>query len=414
MKNGKANPARPLVGDLGLDDYIDIERANDRWDELFVEAEYIKGEPAYTPREILQQPWTWWQSAQMGARRFSDLVSIFQEADRVYLTGAGSSFFIGRSLEQALQVRSGKPVTSVAATELILDPSIYLAPNVRGLLVSFSRSGESPESLEAIRAVQEIYPQYQHLVITANSAGKLVGEFVGSRGVHVLALHPATCDRGLAMTSSFTNMVVAGQIFAFANADDYLDHVWSLRQTGREVLAKVAGTAQDLADLAPSRVCLLGAGTLGGAAAEGALKVLEMTDGRVSTLSDSFLGIRHGPLSFLDEETIMIYFVSSEKSIRRHYERDLMEEVKLKGLARHRVAVGYDLEGSILDLVDTRIDFGGWSESRVPDDLLPPLNVLPCQTLALALCLNRSLDPDNPSRRGVINRVVEGINIYKQ
>jgi tagatose-6-phosphate ketose/aldose isomerase len=152
---------------------------------------------------------------------------------------------------------------------------------------------------------------------------------------------------------------------------------------------------------------------LHGAAREGALKIMEMTDGQVATISESFLGVRHGPLSFIDEDTLVVYFVSSG-TMRRNYERDLMQEIQNKHLGAWRIALGFDLS-EMAGLFDEQIDLlKCFPDLQIPDDARPPLDVLLPQVLALVFSLDLDLDPDNPSRRGAINRVVQGVRIHRE
>lgn len=403
-----------------LETYLSAQRGRcEGWAELVRRSEEVKGERADTPREILQQPWTWWHSALEMAQALPWLRSLLGKLERVYLTGAGSSYFVGKGLDLMLRRRLEIPVESVPTTDLILHPAGYLEKGIRGLMVSFSRSGASPESVEAIRTVQQSFPGYEQLIITCNPEGELVSRFSGVPGIRVVVLDPHTCDQGLAMTSSLTSMIVAGQGLAFEGVEEYLKHVGRLCELGRRILLEAGDLALSLTALQPSRVCLLGNGVLQGMAAEGALKILEMTDGKVCTLAESFLGVRHGPLSFIDDETLVIFLVSSLRSTRRRYEDDLMREIKDKQLGMHRVGVGYDWDTPSSGLVDTRIDLASPQDStpgpageRVADEFLPPLAILLPQVLALGLCLECGLDPDNPSRRGTIQRVVQGLQVY--
>ena len=128
-------------------------------------------------------------------------------------------------------------------------------------------------------------------------------------------------------------------------------------------------------------------------------------------MADTFLGIRHGPLSFLNEETAIIYFLSSERKARR-YELDLIKSISSKGLGKSRTVVGYDLEHDIEGLDVERIELARSAGQKIEDGLRPPLDVIAAQVMALKLSLELGLDPDNPSPRGVISRVVEGVKIY--
>jgi tagatose-6-phosphate ketose/aldose isomerase len=304
---------------------------------------------------------------------------------------------------------------AVPTTDLILDSEAYLPFGENGLLVSFSRSGARPESFEAIAAVRKSHPGFKHLLITCNPEGELIQRFSGDTDFHAIALHPATCDKSLAMTSSFTSMLICGQMLGFPDGpSSYLEHVGHLSDVGEVVLEKGAKLAVSLtAKGTPARVCLIGSKVLIGAAREGALKVMEMTDGTVVTLAETFMGVRHGPMSFLNQETVVIFFLSSDAKARR-YELDLVRSAHAKDLGLRRIAVGYDLGGEVAGLVDDLVELSGQDERVIEDGFRPPLDVMVAQLLALRLSLALGLDPDNPSPRGVISRVVEGVKIYDE
>ena len=339
------------------------------------------------------------------------MAKLLTDVSHIYLTGAGSSFYVGKCLEGVLQERLARPVSAIPSTDLILEPQRRLKASARGLVISFSRSGRSPESFEVTRAVSNSFPNYRQLLITCDLESQLSQHFSATANTGVLGVHPASCDKGLAMTSSFTSMVIAGQALAFlGRPDDYLEHVHNLATLGSQVLEESAQALKRVELRQIRRVCVLGNGVLYGAALEGALKMLELTDGRIPTLAETFLGVRHGPLSFVDSQTLVIYFVSSHPKTRK-YEKDLMQEIRDKQLGCKRLAIGCQL--SDLEGLFDGIDLSCVSAYPISDDLRPPLDVILPQMLALRLSLALGFDVDNPSNRGAINRVVQGVTIHE-
>lgn len=399
---------------MELDTFIDRQvKMNDEWRGLVARADSSKtgGGSCDTIREILQQPWVWRASALRVVESgvLSDLS--VKNAPSIWLSGAGSSVLVGHSVGLFLQKRTGKPCKAVPTTDLVLAAESHFPSDPQGLMVSFSRSGASAESFEAIEAVRRAAPRIKHLLVTCNPAGRLISQFDGADDFSYVALHPATCDKSLAMTSSFSSMVLAAQALGFGqDADAYLKAADNLASLAEFVLEQSAGICDwMLRDGGPQRICFLGSGVREGVGREAALKVLEMTDGALPTLAESYLGVRHGPMSFLNDQTAIIYFVSSERRTRA-YELDLISEVQQKGLGHSRVAVGYDLE-SVRGLVDRCIELPG-DAPALNDDLMPPVDILLPQVLALSLSLGRGLDPDSPSPRGVINRVAQGVKLH--
>jgi len=231
---------------------------------------------------------------------------------------------------------------------------------------------------------------------------KLTG---GNPKVLSICLDDAVNDRGLAMTSSFSNMVVFGQCLAHVNDPaSYKNIMANLVTAGKSLLAVAPDLAAKLANENYATASFVGSGPLRAVASECALKALELTSGRTLTMSESALGLRHGPMSALKEDTLLVCFLSSEPAVRR-YETDLLREIGEKKLVRTRVAIGADVEKS---LAEYSLNVGG----SLPDIYRPACDIIFGQLLGLFLSLRWKLHPDRPSPNGAISRVVQGVKIY--
>jgi tagatose-6-phosphate ketose/aldose isomerase len=154
---------------------------------------------------------------------------------------------------------------------------------------------------------------------------------------------------------------------------------------------------------------LFGSGPLKAAAIESALKVTELTGGRIVALSESFLGLRHGPLSAIDRETLVVGFLSTSER-RRAFELDLIQEVCAKKLTEKCLLVTPTLlSGSVNSCKDT-LSFE--LSEAISDLYLPPLFVCVGQLLGLCASLRAGLRPDEPSPHGAISRVVTHVAIH--
>jgi tagatose-6-phosphate ketose/aldose isomerase len=342
---------------------------------------------AVTYAEIRQQPDTWPETT----RRLQ--AAKFDALPPPVLTGAGTSFFA------ALAVQSAWPGSrAVPSTELFLDFDEPLQH--RRLVVSLARSGDSPESVAVVDRIRLRRPDVRHIALTINPEGKLARH----PGVEAVLLDPRANDRGLAMTSSFTNLVLAGCLLA--RPEETAAVVPVLCEGARQMLAQHEVAAASLAEHPPARVAALASAPLLGAAREACLKILEMTGGRVATLAETYLGLRHGPMSFLQTDSLVICFVSSDPRLRR-YETDLVEELRRKGLGRLVALAPDGSKREPFDLVLTT------RASTLPDWLRTPVEIIFAQLLAWRLSSRLGLDPDNPSPSGVIHRVVQGVRIYE-
>ncbi len=366
----------------------------------------------WTEEEIRQQPASW-------IRSLNNISSIRSAIDRfltpllckndlrIILTGAGTSAFIGDIIAPWLSRHTGKNITAVPTTDLVTNPMDYLTPAHPLRLVSFARSGNSPESVAAVELVNQFVPECYHLSITCNEAGNLYQNAVDSDNAFALLMPAETHDRGFAMTSSITTMM-ASCLAVFA--PDTINN-----QTFRDVADRCQTILASLGDFSKGvfgnepwkRIVYLGSGGLQGAARESALKVLELTAGKLAAFYDSPTGFRHGPKSLVDNETLVVVFISSHPYTRQ-YDLDLLAELRRDQQALRVIAIAAES--------DPVIDAG-------PHILLPPSRafidtelafcfLIYAQVFALTQSISVGNTPDTPSASGTVNRVVQGVVIH--
>ena len=370
----------------------------------------------HTLPEVLQQPKTWGHTydrvldlAPRLSRFLTSAVlgSISEHPFNVVLVGAGTSDYIGRSVSALLRKQWSCDVQAIPSTDLLTNMDEHLVSGRSYLWISFSRSGDSSEGVAVLREGLSRYPKINHLIITCNREGEMARSFNDYTNVFSVVLDDVVNDRGLAMTSSFSNMVIAAQALAhLQNLEEYREVLDKLIVCASETMSTAANLCEDLVQRGFSKVCFLGSGSLKAAAIESALKVLELTSGRVMSLSESFLGLRHGPLSAIDQETLVVGFLSGDER-RRAFELDLLREIEDKRLTSKLLAVSpaetQHIGGNslCLGLDETVLDF-----------YRPPVDVLVGQLLGFFSSLKEGLKPDTPSPQGAINRVVSHVTIH--
>ncbi|MFZ0294707.1 MAG: tagatose-6-phosphate ketose isomerase [Candidatus Sulfotelmatobacter sp.] len=373
----------------------------------------------HTPAEIAQQPATWGITFSIFQKQRARLADFLKSAGfdepigpkpTVFLIGAGTSDYVGRSLELLFRRLWQCEAIAVPSTSLLTHAEEWLVPGQRYIWISFSRSGESPEGVAVLEKALANHPEIHHIVVSCNAEGRMIRSVAGKRQAFAVALDDAVNDRGLAMTSSFSNMVVFGQCLAHihhvAKYESILDR---LMDAGSSFLPRAADAAAALATEAFEKVCFIGSGALQGVAVESALKASELTAGRILTLSESILGLRHGPMAALDETTLLVAFLSSEERVGL-YERDLLQEIARKGIVKTKIAVGGHSELPLDGFADRYLSPD--IRTAVPDDCRPPVDILFGQLLGLFFSLRCGLMPDRPSPGGVISRVVQNVKIY--
>jgi len=297
-------------------------------------------------------------------------------------------------------------VDAVATTDLVEAPASWLDAAVPTLLVSFARSGNSPESGAALTLAEQYVSDCHHLIVTCNADGQLYRRGKLLNNAYVLLLPEETNDRGFAMTSSFTGMMLA-----VALAFDLLrqERPEALSRWAAELLDAQVPYIMSLARGAFERVVYLGGQEFKGLAREAALKMLELSDGKVVALAETPLGFRHGPKTIVNGKTLVVMFLSND-SYARQYETDLLRELRSDGVAARVVALcarnAPEGESSRQDW----LTFAAGTEASNLDLCFP--YVVFAQTLAFLQSLALGLRPDTPNARGVVNRVVQGVAIY--
>ena len=363
----------------------------------------------YTPAEIAQQPATWQITHRLFSEKKTELMEFLHQAKAerwtIYLVGAGSSDYIGHSIAHLLRKRWNCEVCVVASTDLLTNRDDLVIQDRKYLWISFSRSADSPEGVSVLEQALAASPNVKHLVVSCNRNGRMVELATENKSCFAMVLDDAVNDRSLAMTSSFTNMVLFGMELAHLwdqqSFDDTLEH---MTQAAKYLLEEGASLALRLAKQGYRRACFVGSGALAGTTRESALKILELTAGNIQTMNETTLGLRHGPMSSLNSETLFVGFISRDDR-RRRYDLDLLNEIRGKGAVRTIVAIGY---------ADSASDSSLYCEAfgRLDDAYRPAVDVIFSQMLGLFSSIELGLQPDSPSPNGLISRVVEKFAIY--
>jgi tagatose-6-phosphate ketose/aldose isomerase len=365
----------------------------------------------HTATEIASQPGLWLETLAIVRGALPSLRDFCGSCTRIILTGAGSSHFIGVSVAPLLR-KTFASVEAIPSTEIVMDPESSF-PREDFLLVSFARSGDSPESGAVVDLAEKLRPgRVKHLAITCNPSGALarMATSLGNRAFSLI-LPEKSNDRSLAMTSSFTCMTVAGYALAFLDSGEaYGRMVEGLAGICEGSMEKISGQAKAIAGQGFERFFFIASRPYLGGALEAQLKVQELSAGRIVAKADDSLGLRHGFLAMIDERSLIILFMSKDQ-YRRRYEMDLLREMRAKKLGGSTLVLAespYAAESA--GLRDLLLEFG--SDPAAGDDFRAPLVALVGQLLGLHCSLSLGLEPDNPSPASVISRVVQGVTIY--
>lgn len=370
----------------------------------------------FTATEIHQQPATWLKTiTQIRAeaeaiKAFISKITTNEDFD-IILTGAGTSEFVGNALYSYVTTNWDYKVKSYGTTDIVASPLQYLSPSKPTLLISFGRSGNSPESVGAVEVANTVCSNIQHLFITCNDQGALSKMAAKVDNAYAINLTPETHDQSFAMTSSYTNMMLAALLCL------ELDHFENTVETFETIIPKTEVLLNErfseIEDMVKAydfkRIVYLGANSLKGIAQEASLKMLELTAGDVVTMYDTPLGFRHGPKSIINDDTLTVVFCSDD-AYTFQFELDLIKEMSGQRKGNKIMAVTSIEREEVANLVDYYYCFG--NEQKVHNMYLGFSYIALAQVIALYKSIALEITPDNPCPSGEVNRVVQGVTLY--
>lgn len=371
-----------------------------------------------TAKEIIQQPDTWRESVKNLIKNKIEIKSFIdsflsKKEFRIILTGAGTSAFAGEVCEPYLTSLLNKRVEAIATTDLVASPKSYFIKGMPTLLISFARSGNSPESVHAVNLASQLVDDLYQIVITCNENGKLAKNTVNDEKSLLLLMPPQTNDLGFAMTSSFTTMVLnAMAVFNINNIENFSSDVDKLSNSVNDFIENNIEKVTSLANEDFERIVYLGSSTSKGIARESALKVLELTAGKVNASYDTPLGFRHGPKSVVDDETVSVIYISNDEYTRK-YDLDLAKEMLAHKKNDKVVIVGDNIEEDILNKADYVFNVENINYTVENEVLLPLQQIIFGQMLSFLKSVNLGITPDNPCPTGEVNRVVQGVILHE-
>ncbi|MBQ2684797.1 MAG: SIS domain-containing protein [Erysipelotrichaceae bacterium] len=380
------------------------------------EEQWKKSGAYWTSREIYQQPETWLKTFEQ-IRKEKDAISRFiqkvtsQPDYDIILTGAGTSEYVGNSIFPFLATLNDHKVKSYGTTDIVACPEDYLSKTKPTLLISFGRSGNSPESVAAVEVANAVCENICHLFVTCNHDGALSRFAEGKDNCYAINLTPETHDQAFAMTSSYTNMYLATVLsFLTDKLDEYEPVIRELAENVKKIHQEYFGCLEKLVDEFDfSRIVYLGSNCLKGVSQESGLKMCELTAGQVMTTFDSTMGFRHGPKSVVCPGSLDVIYLSDDPYTRQ-YDLDIIRELSPERNGNRIMAVSSYNDPEVVELVDYFITFE--NKDRYDNVFLGLEYINIAQCIAMLKSISMGVKPDTPSPSGVVNRVVKGVTIY--
>lgn len=373
------------------------------------ELEKIKA--IFTATEIRQQPELWRETYKLILDQKESIQGFINKNvdknTRIVLTGAGTSDYVGDTVALELNKKLEAKVEAIATTDIVSNPNEHIEKNVKTILVSYARSGNSPESIGAYDLFENNVDDITQIVITCNKDGDLAKRCVNNEKNMLVLMPEKSNDKSFAMTSSFSCMTLATLlIFDIENNKEFVEIVSAQAE---EILDNRWSEIKQLVDYEAERVVYLGSGTLKGLCQEMALKNLELTSGQVTTVCESVLGFRHGPKSIINDKTLVIIMATNEEYTKL-YDIDLIKEIH-NDLGNHKLTViTYENDEIMKENCTNYICIDG---KAIPNIYKVFNYMIFGQMFGYLNSLKLNISPDNPRPDGTVNRVVKGVVIHQ-
>lgn len=370
----------------------------------------------FTLSEIYQQPKTWLKTLSQikenkdSIQNFINKVINCNDFDIIF-TGAGTSEFVGNSLYSYLNKELNYKVKSYGTTDIVSAPELYISKDKPTLLISFGRSGNSPESIGAVEAASSVSNNLYNLFITCNKNGALSKMADNLNNCYAINLTEETHDQSFAMTSSFSNMYLAAYLcFNLDKLNEKSEVINNISLATQKFLDKGFETANKIVNEYDfNRVVYLGSNVLKGISQESSLKLLELTAGKTVAIFDTPLGFRHGPKSIIDDSTLIVVYVSGDDFTYK-YELDLIKEISSQRKKNKLAVITNKPNAELEALADYLYAYN--IDNTLNNVELGLAYITFAQCLSVLKSLSLGLNPDNPCPSGEVNRVVQGVTIY--
>ncbi|WP_461615403.1 SIS domain-containing protein [Clostridium sp. Marseille-QA1073] len=370
-----------------------------------------------TAKEIYQQPELWIKTLEIieankdNINKFID-ERLKKEKIRVVFTGAGTSAYVGEVVIPYLNKRKEYIFEAIPTTDIVSNPESYFKKHIPTILVSFARSGDSPESVAVYDLANKLIDDISHIFITCNSKGKLAKMSEENENALLLLMPDKSNDLGFAMTSSFTCMTIAASlIFDMENLEENKKQIYEMSNIGKHLLEDGYKEQKKLLDYDYNRVVYLGSSSFFGISKESSLKLLELTRGQIISYNETVLGFRHGPKSIVDDKTLIFLYVSIDDYARK-YDVDMLSEIYNNAGEHKIISITQEYDEEVEKNSNHQLYLSKYPIKIDNEIYISLLYLLYAQVFTLLCSVNNHVEPDNPNPSGIVNRVVKGVSIY--
>jgi glutamine---fructose-6-phosphate transaminase (isomerizing) len=331
-----------------------------------------------TLSDIRRQPAAW-RGAVARAREFQKtFADMARDADEVIFMGAGCSYAVAHYAQASFQQHAGRPCRAARPMDFFQFPKWVSSVQARSLFVTFTRSGETTETLEAQRYARKLGAKI--LCVTATEDAPIPKE------AHEVLSLPDTLEEAMLPTVSTTSMMAAMQMMTFMIAEEeevkqlLMGRIHDLLEANLEdqiELGRQIGQNEEL-----KRAVFLGSGPMYGAAYAGSL-MWQMATALPAGEYPMF-EYRHGPMEACGPDLLLSAFISN---LGRREDLALAREMHMRGAK---------LLANMLDPVpgSERMEYRDVVGEQVTDYVRGSLALPAYQSAAVHKALALGRDPD--------------------
>lgn len=352
----------------------------------------------YTLEEIKQQP-RLWQKIYYSIKSKKDEINNFLKPlldntiSRILLIGSGASAYVGDTLMPYLSEEFKIPVNSIPASEILNNPYTYLKDLSNILVILYSRSGNTKETLDALNTCTKLLQNSHFILVTSNNEGKFSKEYSDKSNFYVLTLPEESNDRGFAMTSSYSCMILSSiLLFNINNLENQKLYLEETLVNSKYILNTIWSDTLNIVRKNPSRVLYVGTSELKGMSNYCALNTLKLTNGTVYSLSWSPSDINQSIKPFINDNTLIFLF-KSVSNPDTDYNQQFLDIIKTQDKKPFVIVVSEN--SSYLDSCN-KCFYVNYKDSLLPNIYLVLNYVLYAQIFNYMYSLHLGLSPDLP------------------
>lgn len=275
------------------------------------------GFPHYMLKEIHEQPGTIESALRMEMQTIQTVCDMILNADRVYLIGVGTTFFVAECAQYFFSQLSGKHLIAISSDEFE-----YLAElTEKSLIIAFSQSGETFDTLHAIRYAKKFKTRTIGII---NVMGSTMVEEVDlavmqQSGPEICVLSTKTAVAQIVIALRIS--IELGRMNSFLTEDAYqlsLHSIHNLPHFVRKVIDESKGFVHSLARQTKhiKNWLFIGRGIYCAVAQEAALKMKEVTYHHAEGVPGGFM--KHGTIALIEKDFGSIFFIPPKSAENLH------------------------------------------------------------------------------------------------